>query len=322
MSSVLSHVTLPAGTNAIPSWALAMISATPTPTTFDLAAASDFLSSISTSASPPRNPSPTLQPSDTTKTPAPHSSNLSRPATSSSSPAASSSLSPTASSSLSPAASSSPPPISSDTTGSPSQTVMSSSSAISSTNITPSATPTKDSKESMRRDTLPIGAIIGILLAICSIIALGALLFWFRRRRRRQKDSYVNIVPAPYPILVADIATAIPSNNNSADNSDARRITKVRQQFLRNELRAAQENIVHIQNLERQTSSARGRAGRILRLLSSPRASIVGSESRNTAILRLRERNEMLTARIRELEAELDSPALGLSDGPPPGYIE
>jgi hypothetical protein len=125
--------------------------------------------------------------------------------------------------------------------------------------------------------------------------------------------------PIPYPVL----RHCIPLNTNSVENSNTRNITKVRQQFLRNELRAAQENIIHIQNLERQTSSPRGRAGRIFPFLSSRRASSTESESRSATILRLRERNEMLTARIRELEAGLDSPwVLGLSDEPPPGYVE
>ncbi|KAJ7194029.1 hypothetical protein GGX14DRAFT_404985 [Mycena pura] len=283
------------GTKAIPSWALAMIAATPTPTTFDLAAASGLFLSISTSTSPPRASSPPLQPSDTTQTTAlhppgpPHSSE----------PAAST---------LSPAASSSPPPIPSDIKSSPSQTVMpdplpsvttgsASSFAISSTSIMQNATPTMNSKKLMRR-----------------------------RRCRRKKDSCADNVPTPYPILYTDVAVVIPLNNNPADNSDARSITKVRQQFLRNELlRAAQENIIHIRNLERQASSARSRAGRILRLLPSRRASSTGSESRDAVILRLREENEMLMARIRELELQAglgSSRVLGLSDEPPPGYIE
>lgn len=176
------------------------------------------------------------------------------------------------------------------------------------------------------RDTLPIGSIIGIVIAICSIITLGALLIWLRRHRRRHKDPYMDIAATPYPIQFAGISAAIPFNNHRAtEDSCARSITKVRQQFLRNELRAAQENIIHIQNLERQASSRGGRAGRVLRLLSSRPASSTGSGSGSPSavIVRLRERNERLTARIRELEAVLDSPwALGLSDEPPPGYVE
>jgi hypothetical protein len=174
------------------------------------------------------------------------------------------------------------------------------------------------------RDTLPIGSIIGIVIAICSIITLGALLIWLRRHRRRHKDPYMDIAATPYPIQFAGISAAIPFNNHRAtEDSCARSITKVRQQFLRNELRAAQENIIHIQNLERQASSRGGRAGRVLRLLSSRPASSTGYGSPSTVIVRLRERNERLAARIRELEAVLDSPwALGLSDEPPPGYVE
>ncbi|KAJ6462501.1 hypothetical protein C8R45DRAFT_940753 [Mycena sanguinolenta] len=294
------------GTNAIPSWAVAMISATPTrgptsllntlqPTTFDLAAASGFLLSTPTSVNRPGTSSNPLDPSSTMKTNL-NSPRLSLSATSSPSSITGSNTPPN------------PPPISpsSQTTGSPSQTIVSSS-AISSTSIMGS--------ESIRGNTLPIRAIIGVVIAICSILASAALLVWFRRRRPRQKNSHTNIVPTPYPFLVANIAAA-------AGNSHAQTITKIRQQFLRNELRAAQEQIIQIQNLQRGASSKRGRAGSLPHLLSSRRAASTGS-SRTVAILRLQERNEMLTARIRELEAGLQSPwALGLSDEPPPGYVE
>ncbi|KAF8139388.1 hypothetical protein K438DRAFT_712966 [Mycena galopus ATCC 62051] len=284
-----------------------MISATPTPTTFDLAAASGFLLSKPTSTSRPGTS--TVNTSDTTKTATPNlnSLSLSLPATSSPSSIAGSNTPPN-----SPAISSSSPQI----TGPPSPTILSSSSAISSISIMEGtstmggATPTNNSRESVRGHKLPIGAIMGVIIAICLMLVVAALPVWLRRRRRRQKNSYTNIVPTPYPIL-------------SADNSDAQTIIKVRQQFLRNELRAAQEQIIQIQNLQREASSQRGRAGSSLRLLSSRRAASTGSESRTAAILRLQERNEMLTARIRELEAGLQSPwALGLSDEPPPGYVE
>ncbi|KAJ7110941.1 hypothetical protein C8R44DRAFT_742716 [Mycena epipterygia] len=189
---------------------------------------------------------------------------------------------------------------------------MSFSPIISSTGSIESAAPTINLKESTHRifsdiqdslrNTVPTEALIGIVIGICSMVSLAVFLLWLKRRRRQEpQEAYADVVTAPYPILFADIAAAIPSASNSADNSDARSITKVRQQYLRNELLAAQEKIIHIQNLE----GLRG-------------ASDTGSGSRDPEMV-IRE----MAARIRELEAELESPwARGLSDEPPPGYSE
>ncbi|KAJ7920308.1 hypothetical protein B0H13DRAFT_1867783 [Mycena leptocephala] len=103
-------------------------------------------------------------------------------------------------------------------------------------------------------------------------------------------------------------------------SSFARSPTKVLQQYLRNELRAAQERIVDIQNSERRTSTSRStrsaRVARSLRLFSGRGASDTRSRDPEMGI-------REMAARIRELEAELESPwARGLSDEPPPGYSE
>ncbi|KAJ6525392.1 hypothetical protein B0H19DRAFT_1276188 [Mycena capillaripes] len=214
---------------------------------------------------------------------------------------------------LSISAGSASPPDSSRTPGSSIQTSSisqtsstSSGSSITATSLAPS-TPT-------HKNAVPMGAIVGIVVAICSIIFLGIVLIWLKRRRRqRPQDEFPETTATPYPVFFPDIASAIP---NSADSSDARSISKVRRQYLTNELLAAQEKITHIQNLERRTSSTRG-AGRIMRLLSDRRT----SRNESSATSELRERNQMLMTQIRELQAEMESPwALGLSDEPPPSY--
>ncbi|KAJ7029858.1 hypothetical protein C8F04DRAFT_1264580 [Mycena alexandri] len=189
------------------------------------------------------------------------------------------------------------------------------------------ASPTTKAQGSSHRNPVPTPALIGIVLGISSMISLTIFLLWLNRRRRRKSQvvhehEYANVVATPYPILFADIAAAIiPSTNSSADNSDARSITKVRQQYLRNELRAAQEKIVHVQNSERRTSTSRATrgaraVGRSLWLFTGRGAS--DTSGRDPEVV-MRE----MAARIRELEVELESPwARGLSDEPPPGYSE
>ncbi|KAJ7716432.1 hypothetical protein B0H16DRAFT_1476724 [Mycena metata] len=131
------------------------------------------------------------------------------------------------------------------------------------------------------------------------------ILLWLKRCRRRQRkevQEYGNVVTTPYPMLFLDVPAAIiPSTNDSADNSDSRSITKARRQYLRNELRAAQEEIGHIQNSEQRR-----------------RASGTGSRASDHGMV-IRE----MAAHIRQLEAELELPwARGFSDEPPPGYSE
>lgn len=173
------------------------------------------------------------------------------------------------------------------------------------------------------RNTLPTGAIIGIVLGTCFIIfSVAILLFLLRRRRRRQQKAEITATPFP----VSSPRTIASRNGNVPDTSDTRSISTVRRQYLRNELRAAQEKIANIEDLETGTLSMRATqgstAGRLLRLFSTRSASSTGSGLRGV-VSELRDRNETLTARIRELEEQMESPwALGLSNDPPPGYSE
>ncbi|KAJ6462416.1 hypothetical protein DFH09DRAFT_1113889 [Mycena vulgaris] len=178
---------------------------------------------------------------------------------------------------------------------------MSFSPIISSTGSIESATPTTNLKESTRRNTLPTGALIAIVIGICSMVSLAVFLLCLKRCRRREpQEAHADVSTTPYPILFADIAAAIPS----ASNSEAQSVTKIRQQYLRNELRATQEKIIHIQSLEGHTSSTQGtRVGRLLRVFSARGTSDSRSGSRDPEIV-IRE----MAARIRELEAELESP--------------
>ncbi|KAJ7200333.1 hypothetical protein GGX14DRAFT_572095 [Mycena pura] len=159
------------------------------------------------------------------------------------------------------------------------------------------------------------GALIGIIIGVCLMACLAVFLLCLKRRRRREpQEAYTNDSTTPYPILFADIATAIPL----ASNSEARSVTKIRQQYLRNELRATQEKIIHIQTQSLASSTQGTRVGRLLQAFSARGASDTRSGSRDPEIV-IRE----MAARIRELEAELELPWMrGLSDEPPPRYSE
>ncbi|KAJ7483502.1 hypothetical protein FB451DRAFT_107288 [Mycena latifolia] len=168
-----------------------------------------------------------------------------------------------------------------------------------------------------------MGAIIGIVIAVCAIMSLAIVLVWLRRRRRRrrrQQDADELIIDIPEPTPFPYSATFTGTHSNATEHSDPRSTSKVRRQFLQNELRAAQEKMVDIHQVEQPVPPVESTPRGIMRFLSA--RSNMGSNSEAT-VARLRERNGILTARIRELEAQMESPwALGLSDEPPPGYSE
>ncbi|KAJ7445627.1 hypothetical protein FB451DRAFT_1292656 [Mycena latifolia] len=182
------------------------------------------------------------------------------------------------------------------------------------------------------RNTPPAGVIAGIAIGILFTILLAGLCVW-RIRRRQQQAVFVQLTRAASPFTLlpsrrAAPAPPIPTIRAVPENSDARSISAstIRQQYLRNEVRAAQEKLVDLGDLDRRTwstSATRASASsRLLRMLSTRSASTTRTAPASPDLVaQLRERNEMLTARIRELEDQMESPwALGLSDEPPPGY--
>jgi hypothetical protein len=118
-------------------------------------------------------------------------------------------------------------------------------------------------------------------------------------------------------------STSSTSPTTAAGNySDVQSISAVRRSFLQNELRAAQEKMLLHSDSEPSTltqSQSAAFPDPIFRGVFSSRA----STNTNTPDLlsRLQQRDNILTARIRELEEQLESPwARGLSDAPPPSY--
>jgi hypothetical protein len=132
----------------------------------------------------------------------------------------------------------------------------------------------------------------------------------------------------------ADSQNAMASSPGIAPSihSDGRSITasSVRRQYLERELRAVQEKIIDINDLERHNYPISGaapisRSGRILRLFSTHGSWMQPSSQQvpRSELDAARQRNEELLARIQDLERQMESAwALGLSDDPPPGYSD
>ncbi|KAJ7445639.1 hypothetical protein FB451DRAFT_1189054 [Mycena latifolia] len=177
------------------------------------------------------------------------------------------------------------------------------------------------------QNTLSAGAIAGILIGVLSLISLAGLCVW-RRRLRQNVLARRTLAASPFILLPFSVVPPTPPLPSAPENNDARSISAstVRQQFLQNEVRAAKEKMVDLEDLERRTWSTNATEAsvpsRILRILSTRSASTMRTAPGSSDLVaQLRARNEAQAARIRELEAQMNSEwALGLSDEPPPGY--
>ncbi|KAJ6553194.1 hypothetical protein B0H19DRAFT_1236259 [Mycena capillaripes] len=298
-----SYATLLAGADAFPSWAFAMIAATPTisglkttqPTTFDMAAASAFALSPSIPNSTP-DPAPSASTTEQSST-----SSISQPPPTTP-PITPTSLSTTKSSIiLSSSVPSSGKHISeSQSTSATSSSPISVSNESSVISGTPSSTASSQPVGLASRNSLATGAIVGIVLGIFSLILLFALLVWVRRRRRQ--TAY----PAtPFYITSSGSDTSVPSNLTS-DDSDARSASSAQGQPLQPEWHIPREKMMHSEYA----------ANRNL-ILSTHSASNTASSAPNPDVMsQLRD----VRARVLELEAQLESPRAGRSYTPPPGY--
>ncbi|KAJ7615588.1 hypothetical protein FB45DRAFT_864587 [Roridomyces roridus] len=144
----------------------------------------------------------------------------------------------------------------------------------------------------------------GIVVGIACILSALFLLLLFRYRQRRHGSNHGNL--RPYSVLYPDIAGIGRSHDAPADNGQEP--TKARQEYLQNELQAAQDKITHLRNQQRFPSQLR---------------SLLAHNATSEAMRRMREQIAAQESQIRELQAQLSSPwALGLSDEPPPGYSE
>ncbi|KAF8129403.1 hypothetical protein K438DRAFT_876927 [Mycena galopus ATCC 62051] len=104
-------------------------------------------------------------------------------------------------------------------------------------------------------------------------------------------------------------ASSLPQSSESSTTMSSK-AAQIRQEYLMNQMRAVQWQLQSLQPVIGTASSA----------TSGPRS---GSESDSLGLQQAKLQNEALQERIRALEEQLNSQwALGLSDEPPPGYLD
>lgn len=149
--------------------------------------------------------------------------------------------------------------------------------------------------------------ILGTVVSVCLLGVVALLFFWVRRRRPNSDPES--------PSRITTFSGAPPSGSLPILPPMPGKASDARQRYLQQELRAVQEKIVDVDDMERQMltdQGSRNRNGSILR------------RNLDTATSQLdaaRAHNDQLIARIQELEVQMQSSwALGLSDEAPPGY--
>ncbi|KAJ7196654.1 hypothetical protein GGX14DRAFT_403117 [Mycena pura] len=292
---------LPAGEKAFPSWASSMASATPEPTSFDLAAASAFV----------LGPSPTPTPDQPAKT-----SSVSTPI--------------------------------STTTSTTSQQAQ-----LSAHRQAKCYMPSRCCPLTLAcRNSFPAGAVAGIVVGICLMVSVAVFIYLrLRRHRRRQPEAAGDISPiSPY---TADPSTPgawdaeakfgaarrttppephssttsfpdAPSVQSNASPASEAPLVPIRRRDPHHESRTVQQKTDLVEEWLSSTSLAHpGPAGRNVRALSTVSAWNAGADAAPAdpdpdVVLQLR----AMTARVRELEAQVESPpqVYAWPGTPPPGY--
>ncbi|KAF7334668.1 hypothetical protein MVEN_02297300 [Mycena venus] len=166
--------------------------------------------------------------------------------------------------------------------------------------------------------------IVGTVVPI-GLFILVSLAIWVRIRRRNRRAPH----PEPRrmsPFMQAHVPQVPPSIASAPSDTHSVTASSVRRQYLERELRAAQEKLVDVGDLERRHHSISRAAPTSLFHSFSARGRSTRHNSERVPKSELdaaRQRNEELLARIRDLEAQMESAwALGLSDEPPPGYSD
>ncbi|KAJ7276926.1 hypothetical protein C8J57DRAFT_197526 [Mycena rebaudengoi] len=190
-----------------------------------------------------------------------------------------------------------------------------------------------------KKSSPPVGLIVGITIAVLLVLVVLLLLFLWRRRARRRKTlaNRTSIDPAITPFSAAPTMeqsevspylytrntdskisgttayfteSTVGSSSSTPPRALSSKAAAVRQEYLRNQMRAVQREMAELDTAP------------------SPRSSQYNSASTNSnadsdGLEHARQQNAVLQARVQMLESQLDSQwARGLSDEPPPGYIE
>jgi hypothetical protein len=109
-------------------------------------------------------------------------------------------------------------------------------------------------------------------------------------------------------------------------DSDVRRVSPstITRQDLESELRIVHEKMADLQDLERSSTGTTAGSGmpRVLRLMSMPSTSTMGSPDVQAQLEASREQINMLVMRMHALEANVNSAyGVGISNEPPPAYV-
>ncbi|KAJ7852786.1 hypothetical protein B0H14DRAFT_2759332 [Mycena olivaceomarginata] len=168
-----------------------------------------------------------------------------------------------------------------------------------------------------------VGLIVGLTLGIVAILIILVLFafLYFRKQRRRRRaldpHSHIDIDPAyGADSLAPKIEPFMPAPSTRVSRSETLTTTtgsskaaQARQEYLRNQMREVQWQL-----------QAQGAASPSVTSRSEAPS---GSEVDSVGLAQARLQNEALQQRIQALEEQLQSQwALGLSDEPPPGYLE
>ncbi|KAJ7876274.1 hypothetical protein B0H13DRAFT_2055633 [Mycena leptocephala] len=174
--------------------------------------------------------------------------------------------------------------------------------------------------------SLPMGMIIGIVMAVLAIIAILIILFFLLRRRkrrtRRASADTGDMLETPGPMVWSS-----PSHTTQIDpfvtplSSETSLSSPLqRQQYITNEMRLVRKQMEELSRSGNGTSISASSALPESSVYSPSQAS-----THDTSALDLeqsRQMNDTLQSRIVQLEEQLQSAwALGLSNEPPPGYV-
>ncbi|KAJ6558853.1 hypothetical protein DFH09DRAFT_1162640 [Mycena vulgaris] len=174
-----------------------------------------------------------------------------------------------------------------------------------------------------RKSSLSGGKIGGIVVGTLMLLVLAIVLLLYIRRRRRRGRVDTEAFTEPEASSWAESIMATPARfitdgNVTLTREDTRatassRTAGIRQGYLREKILAAQRVLEDLPSA----------VGRSPHSIYDSASGLPETEDGGRTLEQARHQNQVLQERIRTLESQLQSQwALGLSDEPPPGYLE
>ncbi|KAJ7148022.1 hypothetical protein C8R46DRAFT_1231582 [Mycena filopes] len=189
---------------------------------------------------------------------------------------------------------------------------------------------------SVHKQTIRIAvsiSVVGFILAISLVL----LVLWRRRRRSSERNSGIRAgakfkrLPVPFKLTATDVDSEARGNRvNKPTIPQASDAISTRQVYISNQVNRAREKVAE---LEAETSTLLRQSSRSSHqgsippetgdISQTPDDSNSPANDQRLQLERAIRQIEELNGRIRDLERQRRSSwALGLSDAPPPGYIE